>query len=48
VRVYDVVRMLQRDGHATALGAAVAAYGRIFKSLHILAYIDVVERHLRW
>ena len=40
VRAYDVIRMLQRDGHPTALGEAIAAYGRIFKSLHILAYLD--------
>lgn len=40
IRCVDVVRMLQRDGHATPLGDAVAAFGRIFKSLHILAFID--------
>jgi hypothetical protein len=32
VRAYDVVTMLQRDGHPTALGEAIAMYGRIFKS----------------
>src|SRR5207249_4813540 len=37
VRAYDVVTMLQRDGHPTALGEAIAMYGRIFKSLHILS-----------
>jgi TnpA family transposase len=47
VRAYDVVTMLQRDGHPTALGEALAAYGRIFKSLHILAYIDVDETYRR-
>ena len=40
VRAYDVVRMLQRDGHPTPLGEAIASYGRIFKSLHVLAFID--------
>ena len=35
-----VVTMLQRDGHPTALGEAIAMYGRIFKTLHILSYID--------
>jgi TnpA family transposase len=40
VRAYDVVRMLQREGHPTPLGDAIAAYGRFFKSLHILAYVD--------
>ena len=47
VRAYDVVTMLQRDGHPTALGEALAAYGRIFKSLHILAYIDADEAYRR-
>ena len=32
VRAYDVVRMLQRDGHPTPLGEAIASYGRIFKT----------------
>ena len=40
VAAYDVVRMLQRDGSPTPLGEAIAAYGRIFKSLHVLAYAD--------
>jgi TnpA family transposase len=47
VRAYDVVTMLQREGHPTALGEALAAYGRIFKSLHILAYIDTDEAYRR-
>jgi TnpA family transposase len=47
VRAYDVVTMLQRDGHPTALGEAFAAYGRIFKSLHILQFIDVNETYRR-
>ena len=47
VRAYDVVTMLQRDGHPTALGEALAAYGRIFKTLHILAYIDANETYRR-
>jgi site-specific recombinase XerD len=40
VSAYDVVRMLQRDGHPTPLGDAIAGYRRIFKSLHVLAYLD--------
>ena len=40
VRAYDVIRMLQRDGHPTPLGEAIAGYGRIFKSLHVLTYVD--------
>ncbi|MGE5135249.1 MAG: Tn3 family transposase [Gemmatimonadota bacterium] len=47
VPAYDVVTMLQRDGHPTALGEAIAMYGRIFKPLHILAYIDVDETYRR-
>ena len=47
VRVYDVVAMLQRDGHPTALGEAIAMYGRTFKTLHILSYIDTDETYRR-
>jgi TnpA family transposase len=47
VRAYDVVAMLQRDGHPTALGEAIASYGRIFKTLHILSYIDTDESYRR-
>ena len=35
-----MVRVLQRDGHPTPLGEAIAFYGRIFKSLHVLALLD--------
>jgi TnpA family transposase len=47
VRAFDVVTMLQRDGHPSALGEAIAMYGRIFKSLHILSYIDTDETYRR-
>ena len=47
IRACDVVAMLQRDGHPTALGEAIAMYGRTFKSLHILAYIDTDESYRR-
>jgi TnpA family transposase len=40
VTAHDALRVLSRDGHPTPLGAAVAAYGRIFKSLHVLTYVD--------
>jgi hypothetical protein len=40
VRAYDVTRVLPRDGNATPLGEAFQMYGRIFKSLHILAFVD--------
>ncbi|MBW8482611.1 Tn3 family transposase [Actinomadura parmotrematis] len=38
VRAHDVLRMIQRDGNPTRLGDAIAHYGRIFKTLHILTY----------
>jgi TnpA family transposase len=31
------VTMLQREGRLSPLGEAIASYGRIFKTLHILA-----------
>jgi TnpA family transposase len=40
VRAYDIVRMLQRDGRPTPLGEATNAYGRIFKSMHMLDCFD--------
>jgi len=33
VTAHDALRVLSRDGHPTPLGSAVAAYGRIFKSI---------------
>ncbi len=43
VRAYDVLRMLGRDGHPTPLWQAFAEYGRIAKTLHLLAMIDPVD-----
>lgn len=40
VNAYDVIRMVSRDGSPTPLGDAIAHYGRIHKSLHILRLID--------
>ncbi len=40
VRAYDTLRVLQRDGKPTALGEAVAIYGRIAKTKHMLAVLD--------
>ncbi|WP_435616135.1 Tn3 family transposase [Streptomyces coelicoflavus] len=40
VRAYDVIRMLSRDGRSTPLGDAIAHYGRIAKTLHILRLAD--------
>ena len=43
VRAYDVLRMLGRHGHPSPLGQAFAEYGRIDKTLHLLAMIDPVD-----
>jgi TnpA family transposase len=40
VRAYDVIRMLSRDGRPTPLGDAIAHYGRIAQTLHILRLAD--------
>lgn len=32
--------MISRDGNPTSLGQAIAHYGRIFKTLHILRLVD--------
>lgn len=40
VSAHDVIRILQRDGPPTDLGEAVAHYGRIFKTLHVLTFVD--------
>ncbi|WP_308283078.1 Tn3 family transposase [Pseudonocardia nigra] len=36
VSAHEVTRMISRDGNPTSLGQAIAHYGRIFKTLHIL------------
>ncbi|MEV4166430.1 Tn3 family transposase [Nonomuraea dietziae] len=43
VRAYDLLRMFGRDGRPTPLGQAFAEYGRIAKTLHLLAVIDPVD-----
>jgi len=35
-----VMRMLQHGGQPTQLGQALAHFGRIFKTLHVLSYVD--------
>ena len=40
VSASDVMRMLQHGGNPTQLGDALAHFGRIFKTLHVLAYVD--------
>jgi TnpA family transposase len=47
VRAYNLLRMLSRDGHPTPLGQALAEYGRIAKTLHLLAVIDPVDETYR-
>jgi TnpA family transposase len=47
VRAYDLLRMLTRDGHPTPLGQALAEYGRIAKTLHLLAMVDPVDETYR-
>lgn len=40
VRAYDLLRMLGRDGSPTPLGHALADYGKLAKTLHLLAMCD--------
>ncbi len=41
--------MLQHGGNPTQLGEALAHYGRIFKTLHVLSYVDdeAYRRHIK-
>lgn len=41
VTAHDVLRVLSRGGNFTQLGEAIAYYGRIFKTRHVLACVDV-------
>jgi TnpA family transposase len=49
ISAHDVIRVLQHDGRLTDLGEAVAYYGRIFKTLHVLTFaVDPgYRRHLK-
>ena len=40
VSAHEVTRMISRDGNPTSLSQAIANYGRIFKTLHILRLAD--------
>lgn len=40
VSASDVLRILSRGGTLTQLGEAIACYGRIFKTLHVLTFVD--------
>lgn len=43
IRAYDLLRMFGREGHPAPLGRAFAEYGRIAKTLHLLAVVDPVD-----
>jgi TnpA family transposase len=43
VWAHDLLRMLGREGHPTPLGQAFIEYGRIAKTLHLLAMVDPVD-----
>ncbi|KXF55431.1 transposase [Rhodococcus sp. SC4] len=40
VTAHEVTRMISRDGTPTPLGHAIAHFGRIFKTIHILRLAD--------
>ena len=40
VSAHEVTRMVSRDGQPTPLGQAIAHFGRIFKTLHVLRLVD--------
>lgn len=40
VSAHEVTRMICRDGNPISLGQAIAHYGRIFKTLHVLRLAD--------
>ncbi len=40
VKASEVMRVTQADGRPTTLGRALADYGRIAKTLHLLAWVD--------
>jgi len=47
VRASEVLRVLQGGGRPTTLGRALAEYGRIAKTLHLLAFVDADESYRR-
>jgi len=44
---YELIRMLARDGNPTPLGAAIAEYGRLAKTLHLLAMVNPDDETFR-
>jgi TnpA family transposase len=47
VRASEILRVTQGGGTPTLLGRALAEYGRIAKTGHLLDFIDVDEGHRR-
>jgi TnpA family transposase len=47
VRASEVLRVLQGGGRPTTLGRALAEYGRVAKTLHLLAFVDADESYRR-
>ena len=49
ISAHDAIRVVQRDGRLTQLGEAIAHYGRIFKTMHVLTFADDphYRRHLK-
>jgi TnpA family transposase len=47
VRAYDLLRMMSREDRPSALGQAFAEDGRIAKTLHLLANVDVDDTYRR-
>jgi TnpA family transposase len=47
VRAYDLLRMMAHDGRPSTLGQAFAEYGRMAKTMHLLAYVDVDDSYRR-
>nr|WP_202552529.1 Tn3 family transposase [Streptomyces sp. SID8352] len=43
VRAYELLRISGREGRPTPLGAASAEYGRIGRTMHLLALVDPVD-----
>lgn len=43
VRAYDLLRLFGREGRPAPLGQAFAEYGRISRTLHLLAVVDPVD-----
>lgn len=47
VRASEILRVTQGGGTPTLLGRAIAEYGRIAKTLHLLAFIDADDTYRR-